>query len=209
MLPLGTLLLGAAVGLAPLTARGLTGSAVAAAGIVVIVVEQLGASVPPLGLLALGATTLAYATALVLLKRVPPGHPTPANAIAMSIGTPIMLGLSVLAHEQWSIPTGPATLASFVYLVVVATILFYELGLFVIERLTAAAASYTDPGPRRDGGPGSGDRRRSIEPTTILGGLFVVVGVWLGAFSSPRSRGEAAPVPTDTPPAEVAVRAET
>lgn len=187
LLPLATLLLGAVVGLAPLSVRGLAGGAVAAGGIVLIVMEQLGAAVPLMGLVALGATTLAYALALVLLKRVPPGHPTAANAIAMAIGTPILLGLSALAHEDWSVPTEGSTVASFLYLVLVATIVFFQLGLFAIGRLTAAAFSFAVLlAPAVTAVLAAVTLAESIMPTTIAGGLIVAGGVWLGVFSRER-----------------------
>ena len=141
-LPLEALLIAAAIGLERVRPRGLAGALVAVAGVAVIVSNQLGSAVPPLALGALGGSTLCTALLLVLLKRLPPGHPTSANAVAMAVGTPILLGLSALAHEPWALPGRTDSWVSFAFLVFGATVVGYQLGLFVVARWTASASSY-------------------------------------------------------------------
>jgi drug/metabolite transporter (DMT)-like permease len=184
--PLATLLLAAAIGLERLTLRGLGGSLVAAAGIAAIVVDQLGAAVPLLALTALGGSTLAFAAALVSLKRLPLGDPKAGLAVGMAIGAPILLGLSAVNHEPWALPARNDTWVSFVFLVLVATVLNFRLGYFVVERWTASAFSYLGLiSPLVTVLVAAIILAEPIRPTTIVGGALIVGGTWLGAFSAP------------------------
>jgi drug/metabolite transporter (DMT)-like permease len=194
-LPLEALLIAAAIGLEQLKLRGLAGALVAVVGVAVIVSNQLSADVPPLAIAALGGSTLATALLLVVLKRIPPGHPTSANAVAMGVGTPILLLLSALAHEPWGLPSRAESWAAFAFLVLGATVVGYQLGLFVVARWTASASSYAFLlAPLVAVVVAAIVLAEPIRAATIVGGALIVGGTWLGAFTG-ASETAARPAP--------------
>ena len=184
--PLVTLALAAVIGLERFTFRGVAGAMIAAAGMVVVVSDQLGAAVPLPALLALGGAMLFSAVTAVVIKRLPPGHPITANAVGGAFALPILVALSVLGGEPWVLPSQPQTWAALVFLVVFGTVLLFPLAIFIIGRWTASGYSYTGLFK-----PLAGVALAAIilsEPirlTFILGGALVLVGVWVGAFSTP------------------------
>lgn len=183
--PLATLALAAVIGLERFTLRGGAGAFIAAAGIVVVVGDQLGAAVPVPSLLALGGAMLFSAVTAVVIKRVPPGHPITANAVGGVFVLPILLALSLLAHESWDLPSRPETWLALAFLVVFGTVLLFPLALFIIGRWTASGYAYTNLFK-----PLAGVALAAIilsEPirlTFVIGGALVLVGVWIGAFSA-------------------------
>ena len=110
--PLVTLALAAAIGLERFTQRGVVGALIAAAGVVIVVSDQLGAAVPLPALLALGGAMLFSAVTSVVIKRLPPGHPISANAVGGLFVLPILAALSFFTHESWDLPSRPETWAA-------------------------------------------------------------------------------------------------
>jgi len=206
LVPLLTLLLAVAHGLEKLRAQGLAGSLVALAGVAFIFWERLSAeAVPLLSLLAIVGAALAIAETGVVVKRFPRAHPLANNAVAMGIGGLLLLALSLVAGESLVVPSQAGTLAAVAYLVLVGSVALFMLFLYVIERWTASATSYSlllMPLPAAVGGA-----LLLGEPITlalILGGALILLGVYLGAFAPSLS----APLPgllTRRPAAEPTV----
>jgi drug/metabolite transporter (DMT)-like permease len=198
--PLATLAIAALIGLERFTLRGGAGALLAAAGIVVVVGDQVGAAVPVPFLLALGGAMLFSATTAVVIKRVPPGHPITANAVGGVFVLPILVALSLLAHESWELPSRHETWVALGFLVLFGTVLLFPLALFIIGRWTASGYAYTNLFK-----PLAGVALAAIilgEPirlTFLLGGALVLVGVWIGAFSG-RSADAPAPVTREAEP---------
>jgi O-acetylserine/cysteine efflux transporter len=183
--PLATLALAATLGLERFTVRGAAGALIAAAGIVVVVSDQLGAAVPLPALAALVGAMFFSAVTAVVIKRLPPGHPISANAVGGVLAMPILLVLSGMADESRALPSQPETWAALLFLVAFGTVLLFPLALFIIGRWTASGYSYTNLFK-----PLAGVALAAIildEPlrlTFVLGGTLVLVGVWVGAFSA-------------------------
>ena len=186
--PLLTFFLAWAHGLEAFRWRGLLGALVAFGGILIAVGDQIGSSLPLLPLLAILAGGVAIAEASVLYKFYPKGDPLAVNAVALSIGALMLLLLSLLVGENWSLPGSSPTWIAFVYLVLVGSVLLFYLYLFVLEHWTASATSYsfllfpvgtiliaawlTD---------------EVITLRFLLGGAIVLLGVWVGALTQPRN----------------------
>ena len=198
--PLVTLGLAAVIGLERFTLRGVLGALIAAAGMVVVVGDQLGAAVPLPALLALGGAMFFGALTSVVIKRLPPGHPIAANAVGGALVLPILLVLSAVANEPWAMPNRPETWAALVFLVVFGTVLLFPLALFIIGRWTASGYSYTGLFK-----PLAGVALAAVilgEPvrlTFVLGGALVLVGVWIGAFSAQSAPSPAAAITEPEP----------
>ena len=183
--PLMTLALAALIGLERFTVRGGTGALIAAAGMVVVLSDQLGAAVPLTILLALGGAMFFGAVTAVVIKRLPPGHPVTANAVGGVFVLPILVALSFFAHESWSLPSRPETWAALGFLVVFGTVLLFPLALFIIGRWTASGYSYTGLfKPLAGVALAAVILGEPIRLTFVLGGALVLVGVWVGAFSA-------------------------
>jgi drug/metabolite transporter (DMT)-like permease len=78
----------------------------------------------------------------VIVKKLPTGHPVSTNAVAMLIGAVVLLGLSALYREPWRLPSDPAILATFIYLVTLGSILLFVLFVWTVKRWTATGMSY-------------------------------------------------------------------
>jgi drug/metabolite transporter (DMT)-like permease len=183
--PLVTLALAAVIGLERFTLRGVAGALIAAAGLVVVVSDQLGAAVPLPALLALGGAMFFGAVTAVVIKRLPPGHPISANAVGGVFVIPILVALSLLANESWVLPSRPETWVALVFLVVFGTVLLFPLAIFIIGRWTASGYSYTGLfKPLAGVALAAVILGEPIRITFVLGGALVLVGVWVGAFSA-------------------------
>jgi drug/metabolite transporter (DMT)-like permease len=149
-------------------------------------------AVPLLSLLAIVGAAFAIAETGVVVKSLPRAHPLANNAVAMGVGGIVLLALALVAGESLIVPAQAETLVAVAYLVVIGSVALFMLFLYVIERWTASATSYSlllMPLPAAVGGA-----LLLGEPITlalIVGGALILLGVYLGAFAQSLS----APLP--------------
>jgi drug/metabolite transporter (DMT)-like permease len=164
--------------------RPLLGGAVALAGIAVMFSGTVSAAVPLASLLAIVAMALCNAEASVLVKQFPKSHPITTNAIAMLIGAVMLLVLSGLFREPRPIPTQTSTWVALLYLIVLGSTTLFVLFLFVLRSWPASTVSYmfvlfpfvaVALSVWLDG--------TRITPALALGGILVLLGVFVGAVS--------------------------
>jgi drug/metabolite transporter (DMT)-like permease len=212
IVPLLTLLLAVAHGIEPLRRLGLLGAVIAAGGIVLVFGDQASLAVPAVALLALLAGAISIAESGVLIKRFPPGDPISANAIGMLLGASLLLGLSLITGERQALPVRTETWLATGYLVVFGSVAVFMLVLYVLERWTASAVSYTFLLAPLIAIPlGAVLLGETVRPTFLIGGAIVLVGVYVGAFFHPRRvrPGEVArPLPQAVPSAAVPVEVQ-
>jgi drug/metabolite transporter (DMT)-like permease len=197
--PLLTLLLAVAHGLEPFRWRGLFGALIAISGIILAVFGGLGASVHVASLLAVIAGGICIAEAAVVFKLFPKSHPVATNAVAVGAGALLLLGLSLIAGEEWVMPTSTSTWTAFAYLVIIGSVLLFYLYLFVLGRWDASVTAYSFLlFPVATVIIAAVVAGETVTASFIVGGALVLAGVWLGAIS-----GSAEEAPTDiTPTAE-------
>jgi drug/metabolite transporter (DMT)-like permease len=184
LVPLITLFLAWAHGLETLSWRRVIGALIAIAGIIVVVGRGLGTTVPVLSFLALLAGSVCIAEGSVVFKLFPQSHPVVTNAVAFTAGASLLIGLSLVAGENWILPATTNTWGAFIYLVLIGSVLLFYLYLYVLTRWTASATVYsfllfpvvTVPIAALLAG-------EVITATFILGGALGLFGVWLGAIS--------------------------
>jgi drug/metabolite transporter (DMT)-like permease len=142
LIPLATLFLSSAQGVEAITRRGLIGSMLAVAGVVVTVAgtDGYGISVPHIAAILVAAVFVAQGG--VLIKKFPSNPPVMTNAVAMTTGTLILGAVSLMRGEAWDIPTQTDTWVAFIYLVVFVTIIAFLLYMFVLGQWTASGTSY-------------------------------------------------------------------
>jgi drug/metabolite transporter (DMT)-like permease len=204
LVPLLTLLLAVAQRIERFRRAGLAGSLIAASGIAVIFSNQVSLNVPITALVALVIASASIAETSVLVKRFPPGDPIVATALAMPIGATLLLVVSLIAGEHWSLPARAETWLALAYLVVFATILNFSLTLFVLSRWTASVASYAFLlSPLVTVALGALILDEHVQPAFALGGALVLAGVYVGAFlHRTRIRGFRRTATPASPPSE-------
>ncbi len=187
LVPLITFFLAWAHGQEKFRWRGLIGALISFGGILFSVGGEIGSSIPLLPLLALLAGGFALAEGSVLIKSYPKSDPVIVNAIALTTGAVILFLLSLIAGEVQSLPGSSTTWIAYTYLVVGGTVMLFYLYLYVLQRWTASATSYSFLlFPVWTILLASWLTDEVLSPRFLLGGVFLLFGVWLGAFSRPR-----------------------
>jgi drug/metabolite transporter (DMT)-like permease len=186
LVPLMALLLATAQGQERLRLAALGGTILALAGVAVMSSAPLRDSLPALSVLAGLGSALCFAQAAVLVRRFPPVHLVTMNAVGMTVGAVALLAASVLAGEERALPDRGATWSAVAYLVTLGTMGVFLLYITVIRRWGASRAAYSfvlipvvtvvlsawlDDEP--------------IGWSLVLGGLLVLVGVYVGALRAP------------------------
>ncbi len=188
VVPLATLLLAVLQRQERLRAAAVVGTLLALIGIALMSRAPVRESIPLLSLLALLGSALCFAQAAVVVRRFPPVHPVTVNALGMAAGAAVLLVGSALAREPFELPNRAETWLALGYLVAIGSIVVFVLYLMVLRYWPASRAAYTfvlvpvvtvvlsawlDDEPIRGG--------------LVLGGLLVLVGVYIGALRPARS----------------------
>lgn len=183
LVPLITMLLAVLWRQEHLRIASLIGSALALAGVALISSAPLGGSVPLPSLLAVVGGAVCLAQALVLVRRFPRVNPLVLNAVGMTVGAAVLLAASLLAKERWGVPHQAETWAALAFLVVVGSVVVFQLYVVVLRYWTASRAAYgfvLTPfvtvllSAWLDSEP--------ITAALVLGGLLVLAGVYFGAL---------------------------
>jgi drug/metabolite transporter (DMT)-like permease len=126
---------------------------------------------------------MAVGEAGVVAKRFPKAHPVSMNAAAMGVGSALLLILSRIAGESWSLPVRTTTWTALAYLILLGSVGLFVLYLFILKRWTASRTAYAFVlfpvvaslvGLWLEGDP--------ITPALALGGIIVLGGVYVGAL---------------------------
>jgi drug/metabolite transporter (DMT)-like permease len=188
--------------------QGLLGALIALSGVALVVADHLRADVPVLPILLILAGVTFIAEGAVILKWVPRSDPFATNAVAMLVGAGILLSLSQLTGEAWTLPALAETWAALGYLVVLGSIVLFGLYLFALHRWTASAVSYTTLLMPLVTLPLAALLLGEVVSLLFLvGAAIALVGVYVGAFmhfrprrTSATSLPECLPVDASAPP---------
>lgn len=174
-------------------AQGLLGALIALGGVAIVVADQLDADVPLGSLLLILVGIMFIAESGVILKWVPRADPFATNGVGMLAGGSVLAVLSIVSGESLDFPVTAGVWAAIGYLVLGGSIVMFALYLYALRRWTASAVSYvtllmpmiTVPFAAVLFG-------EQISPTFVLGGVVVLVGVYVGAFLKIRPRRSSA-----------------
>lgn len=181
--PLLTLFFAAAQGLEKIALRGLTGGVIAVAGIAVMLGAPTAAGVAIVPALSILAAAACDAEGNVVVKKLPLGHPVSTNAVGMMVGSLILLALSAVYRESWSLPSAASTWWALAYLVTLGSIALFVLFLWTIKRWTASGMSYMFVlMPVVATILGIFILDEPTTPSAAAGGLLVLIGVFVGAL---------------------------
>ena len=188
--PLFTFLLALLHGQEQFRWQALAGGVVALVGIAVIFRGSVGAGVPLLSLLAIVVAAICVSESTIIIKNFPKTHPVSTNAIAMATGTIVLLILSLLTREQWSVPTRASTWIALVYLILLGSSVAFVLYLFVLKHWSASAASYQFVlFPIVAIVVAAILERAPVSSSLIFGGALVLTSVYAGVISQPPPAG--------------------
>jgi drug/metabolite transporter (DMT)-like permease len=183
--PLLTLLLAAAHGLERLRGRAVAVAVVALAGSAVMFADPGEGGLGPKQLALLAAAALCFSESVVVSK-LAAQHPVVMNGLGMAAGAAVLLAASLVAGEELAFPDAGETQAAVAYLVA-ATIGLFLLTLFVVQRWSASVTAYAFVlMPVVAVALGALVADEEIRSATVLGGLVVGFGVWIGAVRRER-----------------------
>jgi drug/metabolite transporter (DMT)-like permease len=182
--PLMTLFLAIAHRIESFRGQSLLGGLIALIGIAIASRAQLGAEIPLVYLLSLVAGSAIGAEGNVILKIFSPkSNPIATNALTLAAGLVFLALASVFYGETHNIPVLPATWMAIGYVVIFGSLVMFSLFIWLLGRWSASATSYAIMLFPIVGTLGSvfllGEK---ITPAFILGGVLVLVGVWIGAL---------------------------
>jgi len=189
LVPLETFFFAILLGQERFKVQGLVGALVSAGGVAIVVWDGLGAAVPlaPMLLILLGTVFIALSG--ILLKSIPRADPYATNSVAMLVGGAILLAVSLLAGEAWAVPGRPETWLAMAYLVLLGSIALFGLYLFALRRWTASAVSYTTLLMPLVTVPVAAILfGEPIRLPFLVGAAVAIVGIYVGAFMTPRPR---------------------
>lgn len=200
LVPLLTMLLAVGHGLERLRWRAIGGGIIALAGIAIVFGGQSSADVPLLSMLSLLAAALAFAETGVVAKSLPPGDPVATNAVATTVGAIVLLAISRVVGEPWIMPTASATWISLAYIVTFGTVVTFLLFLYLTSHWRASSVSYQFVlTPFVGVVLGAVFAGEVITPILVVGGVLVLVGVYVGALASGGRHGSDQGPDTDQP----------
>ncbi len=189
LVPLFTLVLAPIHGLERFRLRAVIGSLIALGGVAVLAADRISLDIPVQGIaLALGVSLL-LAEAGIVIKLTPRADPVATNAVGMLTGAAMLLPISLLAGERWSLPTQQDTWVAMAYLVIAGSVVVFWLFIFVLRRWTASAVSFeflliplaTIPFSALLTG-------EVVTPIMLLGGAVILAGVYFGALAPNAAR---------------------
>ncbi|MGH2662292.1 MAG: DMT family transporter [Actinomycetota bacterium] len=187
--------------LEPFRLLTLAGALLAIAGIAVMVGGPGTGSISAAGILAMVVAAACAAEAAIVAKRFPPVPPLVMNAVGMTVGAAVLLGLSFASGEAHTAPRESATWLWLGYLVLFGSVALFIIYLFVLRRWTASGTSYQFVlFPVVSVLFASLFQDEAITVGLVAGGALVLAGVYVGALlnigkKERERRPEPVPVP--------------
>jgi drug/metabolite transporter (DMT)-like permease len=185
LIPLATLLLAALQRQERMRVAGLAGALLALVGVGLLSAPS-GRALPVLSLLAVLGAVLCFAQATILGRRFPEVHPVTMNAVGMSAAGLLLLAGSAGASESFHLPDRAATWAAIAFLVAIGSVAVFVLYLIVLHFWDASRAAYGFViTPIVTVALSAWLDHEPIGSRLLLGALFVLAGVYVGALRRP------------------------
>lgn len=179
-----TVVLAAAHGQEQLRPRSVVGALLALAGIAWMTFGPRHVDIPPAALAAMLASAVAVGESIVLGKRLAGNHPVMTNAVGMAAGALLLLAISAVAGESWTIPRHADAVWAVAYLVTIGSVGLFVLVLLVVRGWTASASSYMFVlFPLVTLALGAWLVDEPVTADAVAGAGLVIAGVWFGALS--------------------------
>jgi drug/metabolite transporter (DMT)-like permease len=168
--------------------RILFGGLFAVVGIAIIFRSQISADVQPLSLFAVVLAAICISEGSVLYKKFPGMHPVTTNMVGMLIGALMLFLGSWIFREPAALPRQTSTWLALAYLVIFGSVTAFVMIFYVLSRWKASVAAYqlvimpvvTIISANLILG-------EPISSALLLGGSFVLLGVYIGSLLPPGS----------------------
>lgn len=195
LIPLMTLILAPLHGLEPIKPRALMGSSIALGGTAVLAFDRIALDVPPVGLGLAALAALMLAESGIVAKMTPRADPVATNAVGMLTGAALLLPLSVVIGEEWTLPVKADAWLALAYLVLAGSLAVFWLFLFVLRRWDASVVSFEFLLIPLATIPFSALLTHEVVTLDmLLGGLLILGGVYVGVVAGvPGERRTATP----------------
>jgi drug/metabolite transporter (DMT)-like permease len=182
--PLFTLILAVVHRLETFRVQALIGGLIAFTGLAIAVRAQPGSSDLLPGILALLLGALISAEGNIIFKiYTVNSNPVIINALSLFSAAVFVGVVSFFAHETWNLPSTSTGWMALAYLVVFGSVVMFYLFVYVLSKWTASAASYSILFfPLVATSLAAWLAKEMVTVPFILGGVLVLVGVWVGAF---------------------------
>jgi drug/metabolite transporter (DMT)-like permease len=164
--------------------RGVGGAAIAIGGVIVMVGGPGSADAPFVYVAAVIMSAIGAAEAAIVVKHFPDVHPIPLNAVAMTVGTILLLALSAISGERWSVPDQVTTQWALAYLATIGSVGLFIGYVYVVQTWTASGASYQFVlFPVVTALTGALIADEMLSATIAIGGVLAVLGTYVGALA--------------------------
>src|SRR5712691_546405 len=185
LVPLMTFFLATALAMERYRWSGVIGGIIAVAGVALVFIDQLRATVPVTALAALFLQAVGVAASTILLKRLPRTHPIGTNAVAMLWGAGLLFVIAAVARETPVLPARPEVWSAFLYLVTLGGIGLFIGVVFIVLRWTASASAYiTVLFPVVTVAVGVILAGELVSLQFVAGAFLVMIGTYVGAFTA-------------------------
>jgi drug/metabolite transporter (DMT)-like permease len=193
LVPLISLLLAVIYRQERLRFAGIVGTLLALVGIAVISGAPFQEGVPLPYLLAILGSAFCISQAAVLVRQFPRVHPITMNAVGATTGAVLLLAGALVAREPMFLPRRVETWLAIGYLVPIGTGVVFALYLVVLRYWAASRAAYTFVlVPVVTIVLSAWLDNEKVGFGLVLGGLLVVVGVYVGALRTSQPAAESA-----------------
>lgn len=187
--PLFTLVIAVSLRQEQLSPRRVVSGILVIAGIAILSAGALGGSLSYSYLIAALLAAIVSALSSIIAKALTDIHPLTLNTIGITTGTVFLAVGSLLAGESWALPHEIQTWVAILWLVVLGSVMLFQLFLYILRRLTASASVYAVAGmPVIAAGLGALLLDQPITMPVIVGGALVIVAVYIGAISGMSGR---------------------
>jgi drug/metabolite transporter (DMT)-like permease len=187
VIPLITLLLVVVQRLERLRVSAVAGAVIAFVGVLLMSQIALDASISIGTILVAMAAAFCLAEGAVLVRVFPPEHSVSLNAVGMTVGAAVLFVGSLLAGNEIVLPRLGETWLAMAYMVVIGSGIVFILWVFVLKRWDASRAAYNfvllPPITLVFSNLITGEE---VGVELILGGVVILVGVYIGALRPAR-----------------------
>ncbi|MCL4562245.1 MAG: EamA family transporter [Chloroflexi bacterium] len=178
--------------------HSLIGALLAAAGIGLVFMQQLGASVPFSSLLAIILGAASFAEAGVIAKSFPKSHPITTNAVGMATGAAILFLMSFVWHENQVLPAKAATWTALIFLILIGSCVVFILFLYILKRWSVSTTSYQFVLlPFVTLLASTWLAHETLSPILLGGAALVLTGVFIGIRNAPQKLDVQSVVPEE------------
>jgi drug/metabolite transporter (DMT)-like permease len=191
VIPLITLFLVVVQRLERLRLSAVMGALLALGGVMLMSQIAIEGEVSVTSVVVAMAAAFCLAEGAVLVRLFPPEHPVSLNAVGMTVGAMILFLGSLIAGDAMELPSMGETWLALAYMVIIGSGVVFSLWVYVLRRWEASRAAYNFVLlPIFTLIFSHWITGEEVGPELIVGGMLILVGVYVGALRPGRQPAE-------------------